>query len=102
MPRSGGMASPFQGRGWCEGPSQPTPEVGATAAMLLRLTQPASADDLVRYFRAHDYLVERRSDTLVHVQPLNALGAQADRERVVRDLEAWQAWNPGSEVSLVS
>ena len=56
----------------------------------------------MRYFRAHDYLVERRSDTLVHVQPLNALGAQADRERVVRDLEAWQAWNPGSEVSLVS
>jgi len=55
----------------------------------------------VRYFGAHDYLVERRGDTLVHVQPLNALGVQADRERVVRDLEAWQAWNPGSAVRLV-
>jgi hypothetical protein len=69
--------------------------------MLLRLTHPASADDLVRYFRAHDYLVERRRDTLVHVQPLNALGPQADRERVIRDLEAWQAWNPGSEAGLL-
>jgi hypothetical protein len=69
--------------------------------MLLRITSPASADDLVRFFRAHDYLVTRRGDDLVDVQPLNPLSAQADRERVGRDLEAWQAWNQGAGVELL-
>lgn len=68
--------------------------------MLLRLSNPASADDLVRFFQAHDYVVERRGETLVDVRPSDSFGAQADRERVVRDLEAWQAWNPGAEVEL--
>ena len=68
--------------------------------MLLRLDNRASADDLVRFFEAHAYVVERRGDVLVDVRPAEGLGAQADRERVVRDLEAWQAWNPGAEVEL--
>lgn len=68
--------------------------------MLLRLDNRASADDLVRFFAAHDYVVERRGDTLVDVRPASALGEQADRERLVRDLEAWQAWNEGAEVEV--
>ncbi len=69
--------------------------------MLLRIDNPASADDLVRFFETHDYVVERRGDTLVHVRPSSALGERADRERVVRDLEAWLAWNPGARAELV-
>lgn len=69
--------------------------------MLLRLTNPASTGDLVRFFEAHAYDVERRGDALVDVRPLAGLGEVADRERVVRDLEAWQAWNPGTEVEIV-
>ena len=69
--------------------------------MLLRVSNRASADDLMRFFRAHDYLVTRRGTDLVDVQPLNPLSARADRERVVRDLEAWQAWNRGAEAELV-
>ena len=69
--------------------------------MLLRITSPASADDLVRFFEAHDYRVDRRGDTLVDVEPLSPLGEPADRQRVVRDLEAWQAWNPGASVELL-
>lgn len=69
--------------------------------MLLRIDNPASADDLVRFFETHDYVVERRGATLVHVRPSSGLGEQPDRERVVRDLEAWQAWNPGARAELV-
>jgi hypothetical protein len=97
----GGRLLPVQGNPLAERGGAADRNGGITAAMLLRLSGPASAEDLMRFFHAHGYLVERRGEALVDVEPADPLGGEADRERVVRDLEAWQAWNPGADVTLV-
>lgn len=69
--------------------------------MRISTGDPASADDLVRFFREHAYLAVKRGSGLVEVQPINALSEQGDRERLVRDLEAWRASRPGTDARLL-
>ena len=68
------------------------PTVLLSAAMRVRLSDPSFHADLIRYFRAHDYLAAEERGA-VTVAPINSISERADRARFERDLEAWLAWS---------
>jgi hypothetical protein len=61
-----------------------------------------AARNLVRFFRARDYLAVADLTGVVDVAPIATEGEEADRERTLRDLAAWCADHRGVEVRVDS
>lgn len=70
-----------------------------SAAMRVRISDPALLRPLVLYFRSRGYLAVEERGT-VSVVPLNAVSERADRFRFQRDLTEWQSEHPGVLASI--
>jgi hypothetical protein len=69
--------------------------------MRIRLNNPDTARDLVRFLRRRGYLAVAEPRAVVEAVPINTVSEQADRSRLLQDLSAWMAENPGLEATLV-
>jgi hypothetical protein len=69
--------------------------------MRVRISDGGRASELVAFFRARDFLAVKRSRTLLEVSPLVTLSDGADRGRVVRVLDEWEAANPEAAADLL-
>jgi hypothetical protein len=63
--------------------------------MRIRIDDPPSARDLVRFLRRRDYLAVEESEGLVEAVPINSVSERADRVRTLRELSDWMAQHPG-------
>jgi hypothetical protein len=53
-----------------------------------------SGKSLVSHFRARDYLAVERAPGIVEAVPIASRDERADRERTLKDLDAWATANP--------
>ncbi len=67
--------------------------------MRIRVEDPRTAADLVRYFRRLDYLAVEETPGVVEVVPITSTSERADRARTLRDLDAWRQENPGVDAT---
>lgn len=61
--------------------------------MRIQIDDPRRCRDIVRHFRARGYLAVERGPGTIEVVPIDATGADADRARILSDLEEWAAAN---------
>ena len=69
--------------------------------MLVRVTNLEATRRLVRFFRSRGYLAVQREPRLVEAVPIAAASEEADRRRLLADLDDWHAENPDAEASVV-
>lgn len=69
--------------------------------MRLRVSDSRLARDLVRFFRARDYLAVEEGAGLVAVVPINAVSERADRISILREVEEWLAAHPDVRVEPI-
>ena len=64
--------------------------------MRVRVSDPTLTRDLIRFLRRHDYLaIEEEEPEFIEAVPINSVSARADRNRLRRHLDEWQAEHPG-------
>ncbi len=69
--------------------------------MRIRVSDPNLTEDLVRFLRRHDYLAVRKDRDIIDAAPINSVSARADRARLRRHLDEWQADRPGVTAEIV-
>ena len=72
-----------------------------SAAMRVRVSDPALVGDLQRYLRAAECVVEQSEDDALDIYVPHAPSDEQARREVAIYLKAWQAMNPGARADLV-
>ena len=72
------------------------------AAMRVRVSDPALLENLQRYLRAADCVVEQAGADALDVAVARAPSDEQARREVDIYLKAWQAMNPGARTELIA
>jgi hypothetical protein len=73
-----------------------------SAAMRVRVSDPALLSDLQRYLRATECVVEQSDDDALDVSIPRAPSDEQARREVAIYLQAWQAMNLGARAEIVA
>jgi hypothetical protein len=73
-----------------------------SAAMRVRVSDPALLGDLQRYLRSAECVAEQSADDALEVFILRAPSDEQARREVAIYLQAWCAMNPGARAEIVA
>jgi hypothetical protein len=73
-----------------------------SAAMRVRVSDPALRGDLQRYLRAAECVVEKADDDALDVSIPRAPSDEQARREVAIYIQAWLAMNPGARAEIVA
>jgi hypothetical protein len=86
-------------RSWA---GQPMSITDVSAAMRVRVSDPALLGDLQRYLRAAECEVEQAGDDALDVSIPRAPSDEQARREVAIYIQAWRAMNPGARAEIVA
>jgi hypothetical protein len=72
-----------------------------SAAMRVRISDPALLGDLQRYLRSAECVVEQSEDDALDIYVPHAPSDDQARREVAIYLKTWQAMNPGARADIV-
>jgi hypothetical protein len=72
-----------------------------SAAMRVRISDPALLGDLQRYLRAAECVVEQSDENALDIYVPQAPSEDQARREVAIYLQTWQAMNPGARADIV-